>query len=129
MKVAMNRKATKSFKREIDNYLNNIVYNSLIIRNGDFYLSNQFDWDNMKVRKRKSPKIERIHPKELEKSIIYVLKLQYSSSRDDLIKQASTYLGFTKLTSKVKPYFEEIIQSMLFNEILIDDNGSISLKD
>ena len=112
----------------IDGYLNNATYNSSIIRTGDFYVTSYYNWENMKVRKRDSPKIERIHPIEIEKSIEYVLKLQYSSSRDDLMKQSSTHLGFTKLTTKVKSYFEEMINKMLFENKLSDDNGNISLK-
>lgn len=128
MKISLDKKATKKFKREIDGYLNNTTYNSSIIRTGDFYVTSYYNWDNMKVRKRDSPKIERIHPIEIEKSIEYVLRLQYSSSRDDLMKQSSTHLGFTKLTTKVKSYFEEMINKMLFENKLSDDNGNISLK-
>ena len=126
--ILLDKKATKKFKREIDDYLNNATYNSSIIKTGDFYVTSTYNLDNMKVRKRDSPKIDRIPPIEIEKSIEYVLKLQYASSRDDLMKQSSTHLGFTKLTTKVKSYFEEMINKMLLENKLSDDNGNISLK-
>ena len=129
MKVEMNRKATKSFKTEIDGYLLNAIRSNLIERDYEFYMPNNFDFDGMKVRRRESPKIDRIHPKEIEKSIIYTLKLQYSSSKDDLIKSASTYLGFKSLRSNVKQVLNSFVQEMVSEKVLNDNNGTIELNE
>lgn len=129
MKVEMNRKATKSFKTEIHGYLLNAIRSNLIERDYEFYMPNNFDFDGMKVRRRESPKIDRIHPKEIEKSIIYTLKLQYSSSKDDLIKSASTYLGFKSLRSNVKQVLNSFVQEMVSEKVLNDNNGTIELNE
>lgn len=127
MKVFMNRKATKSFKNEISDYL--FSAQEYITNDYGFYMVVNFDWENMKVRKRESPKIKRIHPKEIEKSIIYSLRLQYSSPKDDLIKSASLQLGFKSLRSNVKQEFEFIIDELILDGILLEDKGNISLKN
>ena len=86
-----------------------------------------FNWEEMKVRRRESPKIERIHPKEIEKSIIFTLKLQYSSSRDDLIKSASKHLGFKSVRANVKAEFETNINNLIYENIIRDNDGMIEL--
>ena len=126
LKVIYNRKATKKFKDEIQTELNRMLG---IHRKKDYYYIKGFDWDSMKVRKRESPNIKRICEEELEKSIIYTLKLQYSSSKEDLIKSASMHLGFKSLRSNVKEKFGIIINKMISNGILLEENGTISLKE
>lgn len=127
MKVLMNKKATKSFKRKIDTYLHNAIYNSLIDENNGFYISKGFNWDDLKVRKRNSPKIERIHDYEIEKSIIYTLKLLYSSKSKDLIKTASTYLGFKSLRANIKEHFETVIINLINSKVIKDNNDVLEL--
>jgi len=129
MKKLMHTKATKKFKLEINSYLNNAIYNSLIEENMGFYLPVNFNWDELKVRKRNSPKLKRIHYYEIEKSIIYTLKLQYSSSRKDLIKSASIYLGFKSLRENVRIRFDEVIENLIDFKIIKEKNGIIELNE
>jgi len=129
MKINMHRKATKKFKNEIDSELFSLIsFEDFESRNG-FYFSKHYDWNSMKVRKRNAPKIERISPEEIERSIIYTLKLQYSSSKDDLIKVASTHLGFKSIRKNVKEKFERIIQNLLYRKIIKERNGIIELDE
>lgn len=129
MKVLMDRRATKKFKMEIDGHLLNALRNSLIESDEDFYFAKNYNFEKMKVRIRDSPKIERIHPKEIEKSIIYTLKLQYSSSKDDLIKSASAHLGFKSLRANVKDTYDMILFNMWTDKIIKENNGIIELND
>ena len=127
MKVTYSRKATKKFKSEINNLLYNAVDYDNIIKSNKFFFPRNFNFEDMKVRRRDSPKIERIHPKEIEKSIIYTLKLQYSSSKEDLIKSASKHLGFKSLRANVKDEYEKIIFNMKSNKVINENNGIIEL--
>lgn len=81
----------------------------------------------MKVRRRVLPKIERICPKEIEKSIIYTLELQYSLSKDDLIKAASSYLGFKAVRKNIKDTYEMIISDMKSDKVIKETNGIMEL--
>ena len=125
LKVICHRKATKKFKNEIES---KIRYLDGILVKNNFYYTYGFDWDSMKVRKRDTPNINRICDEELEKSIIYTLKLQYSSSKEDLIKRASMHLGFKSLRSNVKEKFNIIIQKMISKGTLNENNEVIELK-
>ena len=125
LKVIYDRKATKKFKNEIKSKL---MYLEDIHVKNNFYYSHGFDFDSMKVRKRESPNINRICDEELEKTIIYTLKLQYSSSKEDLIKSASRYLGFKSLRQNIKEKFNIIIQEMISKGTLNENNGVIGLK-
>lgn len=127
MKTTYSRKATKKFKSEVNNLLYNAVDYDNIIKSNKFFFPKNFNFEDMKVRRRDSPKIERIHPKEIEKSIIYTLKLQYSSSKDDLIKSASKHLGFKSLRANVKDEYEKIIFNMKSNKVINENNGIIEL--
>lgn len=84
-------------------------------------------FDDMKVRRRKSPKIERIYPRELENSIIYSLKLEFSSPRDDLIKTASTYLGFKALRSNVKDKLNMVVDDLISQGVIKEESGKLEL--
>lgn len=95
----------------------------------NFYYTYGFDWDSIKVRKIDTPNINRICDEELEKSVKYTLKIQYSSSKEDLIKSTSMHLGFKSLRSNVKEKFGIIINKMISDGILIEDNEIISLKE
>ena len=127
MKTTYSRKATKKFKSEINNLLYNAVDYDNIVKSNMFFFPMNFNWEEMKVRRRESPKIERIHPKEIEKSIIFTLKLQYSSSRDDLIKSASKHLGFKSVRANVKVEFETNINNLIYENIIRDNDGMIEL--
>lgn len=127
MKTTYSRKATKKFKSEVNDLLYNAVDYDNIIKSNKFFFPKNFNFEDMKVRRRDSPKIERIHPKEIEKSIIYTLKLQYSSSKDDLIKSASKHLGFKSLRANVKDEYEKIIFNMKSNKVINENNGIIEL--
>ena len=126
-KVFLNRKATKNFKKEIDYILFNIYVNGDIDKPGDFYFSRDFNFVTMKVRERESPKINRIHHLELVNSIIFTLKLQYSSKKEDLIKNASRRLGFKSLRANVRDEFDLIILSLIEDNIIKEHNGIIEL--
>lgn len=127
MKSLYGRKATKKFKNEINSVLYNVVDYDDIIKSNLFFFPRNFNWDDMKVRVRESPKLERIHPTEIEKSIIFTLKLQYSSSREDLIKTASKHLGFKSTRANVKAEFETNINNLIGKKIIKDNNGIIEL--
>ena len=127
MKTTYSRKATKKFKSEINNLLYNLVDYDNIVKSNMFFFPTNFKWEEMKVRRRESPKIERIHPKEIEKSIIFTLKLQYSSSKDDLIKSASKHLGFKSVRANVKAKFETNINNLINKNIIRDNDGIIEL--
>ena len=129
MKTTYGRKATKKFKNEVNNILYNLVEYDNIVKSNMFFFPRGFSWQNMKVRIRESPKIERIHSKELEKSIVSTLKLQYSSSREDLIKSASKHLGFKSVRANVKSEFEIIIYNLISRNIIRDNDGIIELVE
>lgn len=127
MKVMMDRRATKKFKSEIDKYIKSCVKKASIKKEGDFYMLPDSTFDDMKVRRRKSPKIERIYPRELENSIIYSLKLEFSSPRDDLIKTASTYLGFKALRSNVKDKLNMVVDDLISQGVIKEESGKLEL--
>lgn len=129
MKTTYGRKATKKFKNEVNNILYNLVEYDNIVKSNMFFFPRGFSWKNMKVRIRESPKIECIHSKELEKSIVSTLKLQYSSSREDLIKSASKHLGFKSVRANVKSEFEIIIYNLISRNIIRDNDGIIELVE
>ena len=93
----------------------------------DFYYIKNIDYSAMKVRKRIKPNMDRICPEEIENSIIYTLKIQFSSHEDDLIKTASKHLGFKTTTAKVKERYTQIINSMISKHKIIKDNKIIKL--
>ena len=91
------------------------------------YYTNGFDFDKMKVRKREKPNINRISKQEIEKAIIYTLKMEFSSTRESLIKSASKHLGFKKVRDKINNRFNQIIDENLNKGVLRDNNGLIEL--
>lgn len=127
MKTIYGKKATKKFKDKINDDLHLLMAYGNIIEDNMFFFPKKFNWENMKVRFRESPKIEHIYSKEIEKSIISALKLQYSTSKEDLIKSASKYLGFKSVRSKVKDKFETCINNLINKKIIRDKNGVMEL--
>ena len=125
MKVLTGRIATKKFKSEIRELL--MSFKDSIKNDGDFYFEKNYNFEEMKVRRRVLPKIERICPKEIEKSIIYTLELQYSLSKDDLIKAASSYLGFKAVRKNIKDTYEMIISDMKSDKVIKETNGIMEL--
>ena len=81
----------------------------------------------MKVRKREKPNIDRISKQEIEKAVIYTLKIEFSSNRESLIKSASKHLGFKKVRDKINKRFNQIIDENLNKGVLKDNNGLIEL--
>lgn len=128
LKTSFCKKATSKFKRDVNNALRDLIYNSSIIKKGNFYYAIGFNEDNLKVRKRKSPKAERIPIEEIQKAIITTLKLQFSSKRDDLIKESSKYLGFTTLRVKNREFLNNALNQMIYSRIIKEENNVITLS-
>ncbi|WP_295618074.1 AAA domain-containing protein [uncultured Methanobrevibacter sp.] len=124
VKKVTGSKATKKFKNIVNNELRFV---SSVTHLGDFYYTNGFDFDKMKVRKREKPNINRISKQEIEKAIIYTLKMEFSSTRESLIKSASKHLGFKKVRDKINNRFNQIIDENLNKGVLRDNNGLIEL--
>ena len=124
LKRVTGSKATKKFKNTVNNELRFV---SSVDHFGDFYYMKGFDFDNMKVRKREKPNIDRISKQEIEKAVIYTLKMEFSSSRESLIKSASKHLGFKKVRDKINKRFNQIIDENLNKGVLKDNNGLIEL--
>ena len=127
MKNTYGKRATQKFKKEVNDILYKVVEYDNINKQNMFFFPRHFNWEEMKVRVRESPKIDHIHPTEIEKSIIFTLKLQYSSSRNDLIKTASKHLGFKSTRANVKAKFETGINNLINKNIIKDNNGLIEL--
>ncbi|WP_067040535.1 DUF4011 domain-containing protein [Methanobrevibacter sp. YE315] len=119
-----NQRADKRFKRNIKFCLARV---DTIYSYNDFYYDTSFNVKTMKVRKRIKPNINRISEEELAKAIINTLKTEFSSSRSNLIKSASTHLGFKSAGSKIKERFNYIIDYMLAENIIKEKNGIIEL--
>lgn len=118
---------TQKRKNEI-NYILNIIYMDSIKNINDFYFDVNFDYKNMKVRKRKNPNIDRISNMEIEKAIIFTLEIELSSDRISLIKSASSRLGFKRSTQRVKQRFNLVIDNLM-NKSIKENNGVIELMD
>ena len=126
LKVFFNHKATKKFKRDINKVLSDLTLEKSIVKKGNFYYSPNFDEKSFRVRKRKSPKIDRIPNEEIQKAIIATLNLQFSLKRDDLIKEASKYLGFNILRDKNRKSFNDMIDQMIYKGKLKENNNKIT---
>ena len=124
IKERTNEKATKKFKSHINDKL---YFMDHIENYGDYYYTENFNINDLKVRKRIKPNIDRICDYEIEKAIIYTLKMGYSSSRDDLIKSASKHLGFKSVRDKIRNKFNQIINNNLNKGVLRENNGFIEL--
>lgn len=129
MKKYMGRKATKKFKAEINDYLMTIQFEGYVEMDGDFYIPVNYNWNQMKVRKRNSPKIERIYYKEIEKAIIYTLKLHNSLPNKELIKVVSKHLGFKSVRNNIKDRFRQIMINMELNRDIVNKNDNIKLSE
>lgn len=127
MKYILDKRATAKFKTEINDILIYLLDSGSITKNGNFYQDKTFNINDLKVRKREKPKIEHICDDEIIKAIFFTLKLQGSSSKEDLIKISSSYLGFKKLTQKVKDKFEELLEGMKLNECVVERNNKIQI--
>ncbi len=124
LKRVTGSKATKKFKNTVNNELRFV---SSVDHFGNFYYTADFNFDSMKVRKREKPNIDRISKQEIEKAVIYTLKMEFSSNRESLIKSASKHLGFKKIRDKINKIFNQIIDENLNKGVLKDNNGLIEL--
>ena len=124
LKRVTGSKATKKFKNTVNNEL---WFISSVNHIGDFYYTTGFNFNSMKVRKREKPNIDRISKQEIEKAVIYTLKMEFSSNRESLIKSASKHLGFKKVRDKINKRFNQIIDENLNKGVFKDNNGLIEL--
>ena len=124
VKKIRHTRATITFKESIRACLHNL---DSVYCLEDFYYPSNFNFENMKVRRRISPNINRISNEEVEKAIINTLKLEFSSNRSSLIKSASRHLGFKSAGSKIKERFDYIIDYKLMNNYIIEKDGIIEL--
>lgn len=120
-----NLKATTAFKTNIRFCL---VRVDSISKKNNFYYNSNFDFEKMKVRKRKKPRIKHICDKEIEKSIIYTLKTESQLNRKKLIKLSSRRLGFKSTHENLKEKFNQMIDNnMIGKTIKENDDGTIEL--
>lgn len=106
-----------------------IQFEGYVEMDGDFYIPVNYNWNQMKVRKRNSLKIERIYYKEIEKAIIYTLKLHNSLPNKELIKVVSKHLGFKSVRNNIKDRFRQIMINMELNRDIVNKNDNIKLSE
>ncbi|MDR0912206.1 MAG: hypothetical protein LBM96_06355, partial [Methanobrevibacter sp.] len=110
---------TQKLRESILSALNSNNFN----QKEDFYYAN----NEIIIRKRDDPKIDRISNEEIEKTIIYIIKTQYGLDKDEIISQASRLLGFRATRDRIKGRYNEIIEDMLKNKYLTYSNGKLEL--
>lgn len=122
-------KQTKKFKENVNSLVDDLVSQNKIYRKGKFFYSLSFDEDCFKARKREKPKIELISDEEIELAIKATLKIQFSSSKYDVMKFASLQFGFKSLRANVKERFEGIIDNLVLKNVIGYDGDLLKLKE
>lgn len=104
-------KSTEKFKNHINLLLKDMRNNRMIFIKNDFCYNSETG--EIIIRERKKPNIDLICDEEIKKTILHVLKEQYSLDADSLSKSSSKLLGFGVFREKIKNRYSNIIKKMV----------------
>lgn len=128
LKKVYDVKATKKFKKAVDDLLNST---ELVSRgtysSAGFYLNKDVP---IHARLREKPNIDYIYSEEIANAVYQTLAVNYSININDLAKQVSLLFGFKSLSSKTSSKITEIIYELKFNDkIDIDEKETVTLHE
>ena len=121
------KRAGAKFKNKIDDALTLSISNEKITENNDFYFYN--DERPVIVRRRVKPSIDLISDEEVIQNILLVVTLQKSLETKKLIKTVANNFGFKSTSKKTSNRITNILDAMIINQILLNNDGRIELKE